>query len=318
MLTIENKQTRRSHLTASDAAALFGAHPWRDLHSVWFDKISEPAEDEPNEAMELGTHFEGAVLSLYETRRRKLGQDVTVRPNVAQQLRICERHPILGCTIDAEQTVDGAEGLVEGKTSSGRSYKSSAGELVDPEEEWETGVPLHYQVQAQAQLLVTGAAFVTVPCFLFSSRKLIWHDVFPHEGFQRRLVEKAEQFWAEHVVTCIPPMPVDFAKAVKLLPQRTPERSGRVVLSDGGAAEIDERLRTLKSQRSGHEKAARELEEPIKQYEYLLLQRIGSAAEATIESSGVIWKASNVHVKAHSRAASSYVRLTPQLPKGTE
>ena len=323
MLTSEQLQTRRTKITASNVACLFDVHPFRSSFDYWAELVHDVREPEDFDdgddidPREMGSHMESAVQSIYAIKRRRRGDEVEIRPNVDQTLTTCEKYPLLAATIDAEQTVNGVDALVEAKTEGGRPYRDRFGNLIHWNEKWADGPPLEYQAQAQCQLMVTGLAFVTIPVLILSERKIIWHDVHPHERFQSVLAEKAEEFWNRHVLTGIPPEPTDYAKAVKLLPKIVPERQGTVCLEGEKAAKLDSEYRRIVREKRQAEARVEEFAGELRELQYCLAEAMGSAAEAVIEATGTTYKLKNVVVgeKQITRKGYSFLRVDVRTPK---
>jgi putative phage-type endonuclease len=62
---------RRMGIGGSEAAALFGCHPYLDEFSVWARKKDAVADQEPTERMIAGRFFEEAILKFYAHRTRR-------------------------------------------------------------------------------------------------------------------------------------------------------------------------------------------------------------------------------------------------------
>lgn len=323
MLTADQKAARKHHVTASNVACLFDVHPFRSSFDYWAElvhDIREPDDFDDSDDIdprEMGSYLESGVLSLYAAKRRRKGDEVEIRPNADQKLATCKRYPLLAATIDAEQTVNGVDALVEAKTEGGRPYNDRHGNLIRWNEKWADGPPLEYQAQAQCQLMVTGLAFVTIPVLILSERKIVWHDVYPHEKFQSVLAERAEEFWNKHVLTGIPPEPTDYAKAVKLLPKLVPERSGTVCLEGDAARELDATYRGVQAMRKEAQDTVDACDKVLDKCKYKLSEAMGTAAEAVIEATGTTYKVKNIRVaeKQIARRGYEFLRVDVKTPK---
>jgi len=175
---MEWRERRRKFIGGSDAPAILGVCPFKSPLQVWAAKQGiDYVSDSQTEAMAWGTRLEPVICEALSERLgepvRQWDQDlIVIHPTRTWQ----------ACTPDAFVGNDQSR-LVEIKTTN--SYRSS---------EWEEGVPLHYQVQVQHNLAVTGAAEAVVAC-LVGGQKLIVHEVKPIPEFIAGLCVKEEAFW---------------------------------------------------------------------------------------------------------------------------
>lgn len=323
MLTSEQLQIRRTKITASNVACLFDVHPFRSSFDYWAELVHDVREPEDFDdgddidPRQMGSHLEWGVCSLYAAKRRRRGDEVELTHNVEQALKTSEKYPRLAATIDSWQTVNGVDALVEAKTEGGRPYNDRFGNLIRWNEKWADGPPLEYQAQAQCQLMVTGLAFVTIPVLILSERKIIWHDVYPHERFQSVLAERAEEFWSKHVLTGIPPEPTDYAKAVKLLPKIVPERQGTVRLEGPEAGSLDLQILWCQTKKREAEAMVREADKALREAQYKLAQMVGDAAEVAIDGSSVTYRLKNIRVPEATinRKGYAWLRMDRRTPK---
>jgi putative phage-type endonuclease len=215
--TAQQLEDRRHGIGASEIAALVGLSPWMSPFDLWADKLGRAPRADTNLAMSIGTHLEPGILSLY-------GAFVgPVRPN-AQTVR----HPTHSW---ATATPDGyctdASGrdatplrLVECKVVSFSTayHWSTDGDDEDGDDEegddedvprasgpgrvrsyGQDGVPLHYLVQVQWQMFVTGAVEVDVAALL-GLEEFRHYRVRRDEEAIQNLAAVAERFWTHNVL----------------------------------------------------------------------------------------------------------------------
>lgn len=155
LLKFENieawRAERAKRIGSSDAAALFGASPWKTPLQLYMDKTL-PGEIVESEAMEWGRELEEPIARQFARRTKFVVVNpapfsLYVRDSLPQAHASPDRF-----LRDAIDNVD-AQGVLEIKTTA--AWKG---------EEWDETVPLHYQVQIQHQLLVLGLmwGFVSV------------------------------------------------------------------------------------------------------------------------------------------------------------
>lgn len=182
---------RLTGLGASDVPVLFGLSPWKSPYALWLEKTELKAPlEEMSEPAEWGLRLESAIAAKFGEETRRLVPDgdpfdIQRHPDI----------PILMATVDRDQVlvpdcerptfdVPGDVGVLELKTA---AFQKAS--------EWEDGdPPLVYQVQLQAQLLVTGRPFGSL-AVLIGGQRFLWADLPAHPEFQRRIVQEAQAFW---------------------------------------------------------------------------------------------------------------------------
>lgn len=104
-------------------------------------------------------------------------------------------------------------------------------------DEWQDQPPLHYIVQVQHQLMVTGLPFASI-AVLIGGQKFLWQDIAPDPEFQNRLRYALEKFWQDYVVRDTPPPAV--ADDNSILATIFKERQAALVVAPGAAIQWDE------------------------------------------------------------------------------
>jgi putative phage-type endonuclease len=240
---------RRQGIGASDAAAILGVHPYQSLIGLWGEKTGriQPDDLSGNEAVRFGTLLEPIVLSELAERT---GRQVTPWPQ--DQVVISEDHPWLRCTPDASQVdADRGQGLVEAKTAN-----LFAGR------DWSDEPPLHYQVQLQHQMAVTGDAWGTL-CALIGGQRFVWFDCDRNQSFIDTLLEQEERFWW-HVTHDTQPEAEGSVACTDALRRLYPDDNGEVIELPAEAAHWDGRLRAIKDAIKDLESEKRTLENQLK------------------------------------------------------
>lgn len=176
---------RRKVLTATDAPAVLGVHPWRSPMRVFGEKRGLTRDVEETLRMEVGTFLEPKVAELF---MRERGAKVRLPET---RLTYHPRHPWMAASLDRniEDPLCGL-GLLEIKTT---------GLPVTPE-----SLPIHWQVQVQHQLEVTGLSWGYI-AVLVGNEHYFSVAVERNERFIAELVKKLEAFWRDHVVAGVPP-----------------------------------------------------------------------------------------------------------------
>lgn len=192
---------RRAVLGASDVSTVLGMAPpaWGTSPlQVWLEKTDpDHVPDDPTEKMLWGLRLERPIVDEYRIRHAKAeGFYVAPSPGLLRS----EEYPWLSATPDRvlldRATKRTALGLLEVKTAAWNL-----------EREWADGVPLHYQIQTQVQMLVTGLPWVDV-IPLFGGNKMPEPlRVEADEVAQAQIVEITGAWWAAHVEAGVPPAP---------------------------------------------------------------------------------------------------------------
>ena len=209
---------RKTMLTASDVASILNLDDdapkyRRSALAVYVDKVREPEADTvdlpPAAFAEMAPEYRSEQLRKLFNDPRFWGSRLeqayltTVAEYSGWQYREggallrSRKHPFLGCTLDAE--IDRGDGLgwidLEGKsTRMPKAWDEDSGSL-----------PTHILIQAQAQLLVSGAPVALVVALLQGSR-LVQIQIEPDQRFHAIIVEEGEAFM-DRVRLLEPPPP---------------------------------------------------------------------------------------------------------------
>lgn len=184
-------RVRKTGLTGTDAACICGLNPYKSAFAVYQDKISSEIEQFDNEAMRQGRDMEEYVAKRFE---EKTGMKVR-RANAIFQ---SEEHPILLADFDRfiVGLQDGKKAGLECKTVS--PYSS---------EKWKDGeIPIHYQIQVQHYLAVSGYDCWYVAALIFGQEFII-RKIERDEELIRALIVIEERFWNENVAKRVMPDP---------------------------------------------------------------------------------------------------------------
>ena len=206
-------RARRQGITGTDAGAITGMNPYVSAFQVYQDKLSDDVQETDNEAMRQGRDLEEYVASRFtEATGFKVHRANAIFQN--------EEHPIM--LADFDRLIVGQKAGLECKTVS----PYSAGK-------WKDGaIPLHYQMQVQHYLAVSGFDCWYIAAIIFG-REFIIRKIERDEELIQYLIAIEERFWNEHVLAHVMPEPdgssscseeiaklyfkSDNAKAVKLM-----------------------------------------------------------------------------------------------------
>lgn len=171
---------RRECITATDAAAVAGVHPYKTPREVWLEKLGETGEKTPNEAMHWGNVLEPLIIAEFGRRN-----EVEVLPTGFT------RHATLpfGATPDG---LIGTDELLEVKTAG-----INAGQNFGPSGTDE--VPVQYLVQVQWQLLCTGRSIGHL-AVLIAGQDYREYRIVRDDQLLDKLTRICKRFWDQHVV----------------------------------------------------------------------------------------------------------------------
>lgn len=223
---------RRQGIGASDAAAVLGSNPWSDPLSLYLEKISDiEPQDAVTEAMEWGTRLEAVIAKTYQ---EKSGRKVEPK---GRGFILCQNkdYPFMLATPDRIQHI-GEPSLLEIKTLNAFQ-----------KDDWKEEPPLHYQIQLQHQLYVTGLRKGTL-CCLIGGQKLVWFDMEAREDFHDVLVAKEVRFW-DMVVNRVPPPADGSPSSAKAIERLYPKSNGKIMDLGWDAREIDIKIIEINAQK---------------------------------------------------------------------
>jgi putative phage-type endonuclease len=264
---------RKRDVTASEVAALFGAHPYKTALQVYAEKTVAGKSQGDNAAMRRGRILEpGCIVALQE-----LHPDWVIDkcPDYyrAADLRI-------GATPDYFRTVPADENfglsahaqIVECKTVSPEKWA-----------EWQGGVPLAYQLQVVVQCKLVGASQGWIALLVDNRAKdFELFSVPAHEGAWQRIVAKVAEFWAAVEAGELPQ--ADYAKDRAALAALMPPTSAEPVDLRG-----DNRIAMLLAERENAKAVAKDANELADRIDAEIIEKLAGHELATADG----WKISH-------------------------
>lgn len=193
---------RRNYVTASEAAALFGASPWKTVGDLYAEKVYGVADDSDTEAARYGRGLEAFVLTLAQEKLGPLTafQEFIVRdPNSATlDARVADSL----CPVDAKTA--GIAGPID--------YSLWG-------EPWTDQIPDYYLVQMHVQLLVTGADLAYLAALIGGKGFRIYK--VERDDLVSEQIQTASETFLQYVRRQIPPPEVPQLETLKRM-RRTP------------------------------------------------------------------------------------------------
>jgi putative phage-type endonuclease len=186
-LTAEQSRIRRSGVTGTDLPALLGLSPFATPFDVWLEKMGRAEPKEQTEDMERGVFLEAGARDWYRHRTGALRVD---EPGTV----VSRRNPLIIATPDGLALQRDGWRVLEIKMP---------GNDVGWGEPGTDAVPDYYVPQALWQLAATEHGTCDVFAVLKGKPRL--YHVTRDLEIEGLLIETAERFWRDHVVTGKPP-----------------------------------------------------------------------------------------------------------------
>lgn len=166
---------RREYIGGSDAAAIMGLSKYKGAYQLWLEKTGreDPPDLSEKESVRFGVLLEDVVAQ--EWARRHGAKVRRVNDRVVHK-----QYPFIRAQID-RRIVGGT--ILECKTASLRFA-----------DEWTDTMPVHYWVQVQHQLMVTGLPDAWVACLL-GGQELKEYHVERNDEFIDLMLQKELEFW---------------------------------------------------------------------------------------------------------------------------
>lgn len=242
---------RKTGIGGSDASAVMGCSPWKSTFALWAEKTGmAPADDAETEAMEWGKRLEKAIAEKYA---EATGREVKVFGSEYPEIMRHATRPYMIGSLDGlvTRSLSEAPGVLELKTTGGHRG-----------DEWETEAPLHYQVQLQHYLAVTGRRWGSF-AVLIGGQKFRWYDVERNDTFVAALEARCEWFWGLVERQEAPPVDDSESTADALRAIYSGESGETIVLGPESEAWVRD-LTATKAQIAGLEAQKRGIENKIK------------------------------------------------------
>lgn len=295
-LTEQQRAERRNGMTATDLPAILGLHPYRTAIDVWLEKMGEDVASVDDPRLRWGLLLEQPVREDYARRR---GARVWVPGTLTHRT---EKHHkatpdgivfvtggkpyVLHASMSSPEVAAGAERGLEIKSHSVR-VREHFGEPGTDE------VPEHHLIQCAWNMHVVNlprwdlVAFIDgLPADYTIERDAELEDI---------LVEAADRFWRDHVVTRRPPPPDGSRQYTEWLRKRWPGR-GPAVQAYGASATAMNALRVVRTKE-------RSLAQERAYFEQVIQTAMGDAEAIELDGERITWKRCKDSVRVDWEAA---------------
>lgn len=188
---------RKKGICGTDAGAITGFNPYVSAFSVYRDKTSDEISEFDNEAMRQGRDMEDYVA-------RRFMEETGKQVRRANAIYKNENYPIM--LADFDRLIVGEKAGLECKTVSPYSA-----------DKWSDGkIPMHYQMQVQHYLAVSGYECWYIAALIFG-RDFIIRKIERDEELINNLTVIEENWWEKHIVENTIPEPDGSTAYTKLL-----------------------------------------------------------------------------------------------------
>ena len=169
-------ELRRTGLGGSDVAAAMGLSPFTSRYALWLDKVGEPTGVVESEPMKWGHRLEEPIARAFA---EETGHETVFLPVMMRS----RTHVFALANPDRFTVDDDGPAIVEIKNVG--NHKAS---------EWQDGPPLHYRMQGQWYLFVSGHRRVYY-AVLVGGQNLVIYQVERDDALIAEMLRHAEAFW---------------------------------------------------------------------------------------------------------------------------
>jgi putative phage-type endonuclease len=253
---------RRKGIGGSDAAASIDMSPWMSAFELFLDKRNErlPSIEENVEPKRWGQILEPAIRDEYGRRTGLVVERVPMLRSVT--------HPFMLANLDGIVRETGAHAL----TPSGRIVEIKTARTAEGwGEDGSDAVPLHYQLQCQHYMHVTGFQTTDVAVLIGGCDFRVLH-VLADPELQEMLVAAEAEFW-NRVLHNDPPPPRDL-NDVRLRWGHLASRAGALIASPDEVLAVS----MLREKNA----LIKEIETSRDQLKMVLMQRLGEAGSDSL------------------------------------
>ena len=243
---------RASTIGASEVAAVLGQNKFQCAFTLWHEKKGLVPQFEGNIATRMGLALEPLIAEMYSEQ----AGHTLVDPG---QYTVFSRDDIPGLTCTPDRLVmegDRIVRVVELKTMGERAAQALQDE-----------VPLSYQIQLQAQMLITGCAHGDI-AVLIGNRKFIVIPFERHDRVQTLIRERVAEFLELLEGDTPPPMDAEAPDTADTLRRLHPQDNGETIVAGEREITLLDTYRELQGQITA-------LDEQLKAVRNSLVQAIG-------------------------------------------
>ena len=235
---------RKKGITGTDAGAICGLNPYSSAFQIYQDKITDEIEEFDNESMRQGRDLEEYVA-------RRFSEETGLKVRRANAIFQNEENPFM--LADFDRLIVGQKAGLECKTVS--PYSS---------DKWNDGnIPLHYQMQVQHYLAVSGFDCWYIAAVIFG-REFLIRKIERDEELINYLIDIERGFWYNNVLAGIMPEPDGSDNCSEMIAKMYFKGQGNKTIKLSGYKEILDRRADLDKLIKKMEKEKKEIDQKIK------------------------------------------------------
>ena len=277
-------EMRRQGIGGSDAAAALGLSPFTSPVALWLDK-TEGREDIDNEWFKRGRQLEGPIAAMFA---EETGFEVEYHPVMLRSLA----HPLMLCNFDRLVIeADGGLAILECKNIG--SHNS---------DEWEDGPPIHYRLQGQHYLAVTGLDRLYFAA-LIGGHRLVIYTVERDDALIADMIAAEEAFWTLVELKRMPDIDGSDATTTALK-----QHYAKV---ERESVEVGSEMLTLVDQHHAAKALVKVAEDRLAEIDNKIIALIGDAEIATVEGNATVTRKSQTKKESVVKASTFRVLRFP-------
>ena len=235
---------RKKGITGTDAGAICGLNPYSSAFQIYQDKITDEIEEFDNESMRQGRDLEEYVA-------RRFSEETGLKVRRANAIFQNEENPFM--LADFDRLIVGSRAGLECKTVS--PYSS---------DKWDDGnIPLHYQMQVQHYLAVSGFDCWYIAAVIFG-REFLIRKIERDEELINYLIDIERGFWYNNVLAGIMPEPDGSDNCSEMIAKMYFKGQENKTIKLSGYKEILDRRADLDKLIKKMEKEKKEIDQKIK------------------------------------------------------
>lgn len=235
---------RKKGITGTDAGAICGLNPYSSAFQIYQDKITDEIEEFDNESMRQGRDLEEYVA-------RRFSEETGLKVRRANAIFQNEENPFM--LADFDRLIVGQKAGLECKTVS--TYSS---------DKWNDGnIPLHYQMQVQHYLAVSGFDCWYIAAVVFG-REFLIRKIERDEELINYLIDIERGFWYNNVLAGIMPEPDGSDNCSEMIAKMYFKGQENKTINLSGYKEILDRRADLDKLIKKMEKEKKEIDQKIK------------------------------------------------------
>lgn len=242
---IEFLKRRKNFLGGSDIGCIVGVNKYKSALDIYIDKTTDTITETINEAARFGHLLEDIVAQEYS---RKTGNKV----DIEKGLIIHPKYPIACANID--RWVNDKEFILECKTTCFMKGNEWGEEYTDQ-------IPEAYLCQIAWYAAICDVPKVDI-AVLIGGQTFKIYTYNRNLEFEDKLMQIGNNFWNNHIIPRIPPLPVNLSDISTLYPE---SNNSTIEANDDFLCKI-EKLKNLKSQEKNLQEEIKGLQFEIKSF----------------------------------------------------